>query len=60
MYGSFRFKYDNKDVWKFYDYKFYEIIGELYFDLDFDEVFYLIDIGRRWDGYKVSVRDKVN
>ena len=60
MHGSPRSKYDNKDVWKFYDYKTYEIIGEPYFDLDFEEVFYLTDTGRRWDGHKVSVRDKVN
>ena len=37
----------------------YGIIAEPYFDLDFDEVFYLTDTGRRWDGDDVSVRDKV-
>lgn len=60
MHGSPRSKYDNKDVWNYYDYKSYEIIGEPYFDLDFEEVFYLTDTGRRWDGHKVSVRDKVH
>ena len=35
------------------------IIAEPYFDVDFDEVFYLTDTGRRWDGDSVSVRDKV-
>lgn len=35
------------------------IIGEPYFDVNFNEVFYLTDTGRRWDGYKFSVRDKV-
>ena len=29
-------------------------------DVDFDEVFYLTDTGRRWDGSSVSVRDKVS
>ena len=28
-------------------------------DLDFSQVFYLTDTGRCWDGYKVSVRDKI-
>jgi hypothetical protein len=28
--------------------------------VDLDEVFYLTDTGRRWDGDRVSVRDKVN
>ena len=34
-----------------------EIVGDL--DLDFGQVFYLTDTGRRWDGWKVSVRDKM-
>lgn len=59
MHGSPKSRYDNKDVWKHYDYKKYGIIGEPYFDLDFKKVFYLTDTGRRWDGFKVSVRDKV-
>ncbi|GJM31927.1 MAG: hypothetical protein DHS20C18_09280 [Saprospiraceae bacterium] len=59
MHGSPRSKYDNKDVWKKYNYQDYDIIGEPYFDLDFNTVYYLTDTGRRWDGYKVSVRDKV-
>jgi hypothetical protein len=28
-------------------------------DTDFSKTLYLTDTGRRWDGYKVSVRDKV-
>ena len=27
--------------------------------MDFDKFFYLTDTGRRWDGWKTSVRDKV-
>ncbi len=59
MHGSPMSKYDSKDIWKNYDYKNFGIIGTPYFDVDFDKVFYLTDTGRRWDGYKVSVRDKV-
>ena len=59
MHGSPKSKYDNKDVWKHYDYKKYGIVGEPYFDLDFKKIYYLTDTGRRWDGHKVSVRDKV-
>ena len=32
---------------------------EPYLDSDFSHVFYLTDTGRRWDGFKVSVRDKI-
>jgi len=59
MHGSPRSRYDNKDVWKYYNYRDYNIIGEPYFDIDFNQVFYLTDTGRRWDGHRVSVRDKV-
>lgn len=60
MHGSPRSKYDNKDIWKKYDYKKIGIIGEPYFDVDFSKVFYLTDTGRCWDGNKYSIRDKVN
>lgn len=60
MHGSPMSRYDSKDLWNHRDYKAYDIIGEPYFNTDFDEVFYLTDTGRRWDGQNVSVRDKVN
>ena len=59
MHGSPRSRFDNKDLWKHYNYRDYGIIGEPYFDVDFHSVFYLTDTGRRWDGKAVSVRDKV-
>ena len=60
MHGSPRSPYDNKAIWKKYNYRDWGIIGEPYFDIDFSDVFYLTDTGRRWDGDKVSIRDKVN
>jgi len=59
MHGSPRSKYDNKAIWEKYDYKKLGIIGEPYYDMDFNDFFYLTDTGRRWDGWKSSVRDKV-
>ena len=35
------------------------IIAEPYFDVDFDEVFYLTDTGRSWNNSNASIRDKV-
>ncbi len=58
MHGSPLSKFDNRDLWKHYNYRDYGIIGEPYFDLDFEKVLYLTDTGRRWDGAKVNVRDK--
>ncbi len=60
MDGSPLSKYDNRLLWDKYDYHNYGIIGEPYFDVDYNEVYYLTDTGRRWDGRHVSVRDKVN
>lgn len=59
MHGSPTSSYDNRDLWKTYDYKQLGVIGEPYFDVDFNEVFYLTDTGRCWNGSKYSVRDKV-
>ena len=59
MHGSPLSKYDNRSIWEKYDYKNLGLIGEPYFDIDFNKVLYLTDTGRRWDGSKVSVRDKV-
>jgi hypothetical protein len=60
MHGSPMSKYDNRDLWKHYNYKDFGLTGEPYFDIDFSKVMYLTDTGRRWDGESVSVRDKVN
>jgi hypothetical protein len=60
MHGSPLSKFDSKDLWKNYKYQDFGIIAEPYFDTDFSKVSYLTDTGRRWDGEKVSVRDKVD
>ena len=59
MHGAPTSKHDGRELWKHYDYRQEGIIGEPYFDVDFSQVFYLTDTGRCWDGYKVSVRDKI-
>ena len=59
MHGAPTSQWDGRDLWKVYDYRDLGIMGEPYFDVDFSKVFYLTDTGRRWDGYNVSVRDKI-
>ena len=59
MHGAPTSQWDGKELWKKYSYRDLGIIGEPYFDVDFSQVFYLTDTGRCWDGYKVSVRDKI-
>ena len=59
MHGSPKSRWDSKDIWKKYDYHQLGIVFEPYFDTDFSKTFYLTDTGRRWDGFNVSVRDKI-
>lgn len=59
MHGSPRSRFDNRDLWNRYDYHEFNIEGEPYFDIDFEQVFYLTDTGRRWDGAQFSIRDEV-
>lgn len=59
MHGSPKSKWDSKDIWKRYDYRELGIMHEPYFDTDFSKTLYLTDTGRRWDGFHVSVRDKI-
>lgn len=59
MHGSPASPWDSRDIWKKYDYHALGIENEPYLDTDFSKTFYLTDTGRRWDGFRVSVRDKI-
>lgn len=63
MHGSPTSKWDNKDLWKKYNYRDYGIIGEPYFDFlnntaVKNNMCYFTDTARMWDGDKYNVRDK--
>lgn len=60
MHGSPTFRFDNRLLWEKYNYRDFDIAGEPYFNINFNEVAYFSDTGRRWNGSKYSVRDKVN
>jgi len=60
MHGNPLSKWDNRLLWQRYDYFKYEIIGEPYFDLDFDSTLYLTDTGRSWNCKKGNIRDTVS
>ena len=57
--GSPRSPYNSQDIWKHYDIHALGIDYEPMLDTDFSQTLYLTDTGRRWDGWRVSVRDKV-
>ena len=59
MHGSPASPYDNRDIWKSYDYHEFGIIGEPYFDfINQADLLYFTDTGRCWDGDRFNVRDK--
>ncbi|NTU50199.1 MAG: hypothetical protein HGA87_04830 [Desulfobulbaceae bacterium] len=60
MHGSPLSKWDNREIWKKYDYRKFGVIAEPYFDVDYNEVFYVTDTGRQWNKGEASVRDKVS
>lgn len=57
--GSPISKWNNQDIWNQYDIHSLGIDYEPMLDTDFSKTLYLTDTGRRWDGYKASIRDKV-
>lgn len=57
--GSPRSPWNSQNLWKHHDIHTLGIDYEPMLDTDFSKTLYLTDTGRRWDGYKVSVRDKV-
>lgn len=57
--GSPRSPWNSQDIWNQHDIHALGIEYEPMLDTDFSRTLYLTDTGRRWDGYKVSVRDKV-
>ena len=59
MHGSPLSKWDNRDIWNKYDYRELGIEFEPYFDINYNEFYYITDTGRRWDGEEMSIRDKV-
>jgi hypothetical protein len=56
MDGSPLSKWNNRDLWKKYNYRDFGIMGEPYFDINTEEVFYITDTGRSWNS-KANRRD---
>ncbi|OFV67467.1 MAG: hypothetical protein SCAL_001385 [Candidatus Syntrophoarchaeum caldarius] len=59
MHGNPLSSWDNRDLWKKYNFKDFDIIGEPYLSIDYEKVLYLTDTGRTWNSSKYSVKDVV-
>jgi hypothetical protein len=58
MHGNPLSKLDSRKLWRYYDYRESGVICEPYFDIDYTNILYITDTGRRWDGNKFNIRDK--
>ena len=58
MHGNPLSRFDNRDLWKKYDFKKYGILGESYKSINFNEFTYFSDSGRSWDT-KYKVHDTI-
>lgn len=59
MHGSPLSKWNDSTLWEKYDYKKLGIKGDSVLSLDFNEIQYFTDTGRRWDGERFNIRDRV-
>ena len=60
MHGNSFSKWDNRDLWKSYDFRDYDIIGEAYLSINFEGILYLSDSGGSWDNSKIRIKDTVS
>jgi len=58
MHGRPLSAWDNRWLWKKYDFRQFQILGEAYLSIDYSQVTYLTDTGRSWNANKVNIRDR--
>ena len=49
----------NQDLWKKYDFKQFDIIGDAYLSIDFGRIMYFSDTGRNWNSTRYKIRDVI-
>ena len=59
MHGSPLSPYDNRDLWKTYDFRQFGLAGEAYLSIDYHHLAYLTDAGRSWADNPYNLRDRV-
>ena len=59
MHGSPLSKWDNRSLWGKYDFRTFDIIGEVYLSIDYSKMAYFTDTGRSWNSGRANIRDRV-
>ena len=65
MHGMPLKPYDNRDIWRNPENKEllinrFNLLGEVYLDIDYGDIVYISDTGRNWQNTKSNLRDKVS
>jgi len=60
MHGNPLTPFDNRDLWKKYDFKEFGIEVAAYFSLDYSTIRYFTDTGRNWDETRGNLYDTVS
>lgn len=57
MHGSPLSPFDNRDLWKKYDFHQFNLTGEAFLSIDYRKVQYFTDTGRTWKKTQFNIRD---
>lgn len=59
MHGRPFSKYDNRDLWKKFQLKDFDLDSEAFLSIDYSDTYYFTDTGRSWADNSANLRDKV-
>ncbi len=57
MHGSPLSPFDNRDLWKEYDFRQFNLTGEAFLSIDYRQIQYFTDTGRTWQRTQFNIRD---
>jgi hypothetical protein len=60
MHGSPLLPWDNRDLWQKYNFLAFDLLGEAYLSICYDDVHYFTDTGRSWSADRYNIRDRVS
>jgi len=59
MHGNSRTRWDNRELWKEYDFRIFGLLGEAYLSINFDDIVYISDSSRSWKKSRHKILDIV-
>ena len=59
MHGNPASRFDNRDLWNSVHIRDFDLLGEAYMDMNFEQVMYYSDTGRTWEEGKFNIRDHI-